>query len=368
MIYRSHTSNLISKSAISLIFILLINGMVLFITGCSEPELKDETREALPQYLEELKIEQNEQETRYAALLELHNLEPETYVIGSGNEFDIQVFAFGEIEDEYTTNNAIVKSDRTISINYLDEDIYILGMTMDEARNEIKKHITEIYDPRVAMNPQTLQSSFVTIMGQAQEPGNYPIYADMKLLDALAEARGFASGLVKGTTKELADLSGSFIVRDNKVLPVDFLELVRKGSQLNNIPLKGGDYIFISSLANQELYILGEIVSPNAYLYKENLSLIQLVAFAGGFAENAQSNVYLIRGTLSHPRVFIVDTDAILHGNSRDVILKPNDIVYVPRTLLGDWNQIVSQILPSLQAIQSGYIVNSIFDDIINNK
>jgi len=368
MIYRSHTSKLVSKSVISLIFILLINGMALFISGCSDPELKDETREALPQYLEELKIEQNEQETRYAALLELHNLEPETYVIGSGNEFDIKVFAFGEIEEEYNTYNAIVKSDGTISINYLDEDIYILGMTMEEARNEIKKHITEIYDPRVAMNPKKLQSSFVTIMGQAQDPGNYQIYADMRILDALAEAQGFASGLVKGTTKELADLSGSFIVRENKVLPVDFLELVRKGNQLHNIPLKDGDYIFISSLANQELYILGEIMNPNAYLYKENLSLIQLVAFAGGFAENAQSNVYLIRGTLSHPRVFIVDTDAILHGNSRDVVLKPNDIVYVPRTLLGEWNLIVSQILPSLQAIQSGYIVNSIFDDIINNK
>jgi polysaccharide biosynthesis/export protein len=367
MIYRSPTSKQVSKTVTGLISILLIFGIAIVLAGCSDPELKDETRAALPQYLEELKIEQTEEEARFAALIELHNLEPATYVIGSGNEFDIKVFAFGEIEEEYNTYNGIVKSDGTISINYLEEDVYILGMTVSEAKREIKKHITEIHEPRIAMNPKKLQSSFVTIMGQAQDPGNYPILAGMRILDALAEAQGFRTGLVKGTTKELADLSGSFVVRDNKVLPVDFLELVRKGNQLHNIPLQDNDYIFISSLANQELYILGEILNPNAYLYKENLTLIQLVAFAGGFTENAQSDVYLIRGTLSHPRIFIVDTDAILHGNSRDVVLRPNDIVYVPRTFLGEWNMVISQILPSLQAVQSGYLVNSIFDDILNN-
>jgi polysaccharide export outer membrane protein len=263
--------------------------------------------------------------------------------------------------------DAIVKSDGTITINYLDEDVYILGLTIPEAKQEIKKHLRGIIEPTVALSPRQLQSSFVTIMGQAAKVGNYQIYAGMRILDALAEAGGFRIGLVKGTDKELADLSGSFIVRDNKVLPVDFLELVRKGNQLHNIPVIGGDYIFIASLANQEVYIIGQVYNPNAYLYKENFSLIQLIAFAGGFTENAQSKVYLIRGTLSHPRVFIIDTKAILSGNALDIILRPNDIIYVPRTLLAEWNMIVSQILPSLQAIQSGFIVNSIMNDIINN-
>lgn len=366
--YRSPTFKQVSKTVTGLLFFLLIFGLAVVSAGCSSPELKDETLAALPQYLEELKVEQTEAESRYAALVELHNLEPATYIIGSGNEFDIKVYAFGEVEEEYTTNNAIVKSDGTISVNYLEEDIYVLGMTITEAKREIQKHITEILEPRVAMSPNKLQSSFVTIMGQAAQPGNYQIRAGMRVLDALAEAHGFSSGLVKGTTKELADLSASFIVRDNKILPVDFLELVRKGNQLHNIPIQDNDYIFISSLANQELYILGQIANPNAYLYKENLTVIQLVAFAGGFLVNASSKVYLIRGTLSHPRIFIVDTDAILRGNSRDVVLRQNDIIYVPRTLLGDWNMVLSQILPSLQAIQSGYMVNSIFNDVINNN
>jgi polysaccharide biosynthesis/export protein len=363
MIFKSHIFNQASNSMKFLIISLII---MISISGCSAPELKDATREALPQYLEELKIEQTEEETRYATLVELQNLELPTYTIGSGNEFDIKVYAYGEEEPEYTTTDAIVKSDGKISINYLDHDVYVLGMTMDEARNEIRRHITGILEPKVSMNPKKLQSSFVTIMGQTELPGNYQINAGMRILDALAEARGFRTGLVKGTDKELADLSGSFIVRDNKVLPVDFLELVRKGNQLHNIPLQDGDYIFISSLANQELYILGEILNPNAYLYKENLTLIQLITFAGGFTNNAHKKAYLIRGTLSHPRVFIIDTNAILRGNATDLILKPNDIVYIPRTMLGDWNQVISQLLPSLQAIQSGFVVNTIINDMMN--
>ncbi len=366
MIYKSPTSKPVSNAIVSLKVFLIIFLFSIIVAGCSDPELKDETREALPQFLEELSIAQTAEEDRYAALVELQNLEPAIYLIGSGNEFDIKVFAFGEEELEFSTLSAIVKSDGTISVNYIDEDIYILGMTIEEAKNEIKRHITEILEPKVAMNPRKLRSSNVTIMGQTKIPGNYQISADMRILDALADAQGFSSGIVKGTTKELADLSGSFIIRDNKVLPVDFLELVRKGNQLHNIPIQDGDYIFIGSLANQELYILGEIMAPNAYLYKENLTLIQLIAFAGGFTDNAASKVYLIRGTLSHPRIFIIDTNAILRGNATDIVLKQNDIIYVPRTLLSEWNTVISLILPSLQAIQSGYIVNSIIDDMMN--
>jgi len=365
MIFKSPISNRVSKK---INWVILFFLFPLLIVGCSDPEMKDTTREALPQFLEELQIEQTEEETRYAMLVELHNLQPETYLVGSGNVFDIKVFAYGEEQDEYTTRNAIVKSDGTITINYINEDINILGLTIPEAKIEISRHITGILEPKVAMNPLKVRSSRVTIMGQAQIPGNYQIFAGMRILDVLAEAKGFKAGIVDGTTKELADLSGSFIVRNNKVLPVDFLELVRKGNQLHNIPVQDGDYIFISSLANQELYILGEIMKPDAYLYKENLSMVQLIAFAGGLTKDARSKVYMIRGSLSHPRIFIIDLNAVLRGNARDIVLKPNDIVYVPKTLLADWNAVITQILPSFQAIQSAYITNNIIEDMINDE
>ena len=365
MMYKILISRQVSKLPVILIHIALLTLTIAF-SACAKRELKDATLEALPQYLEELKIAETEQETRYATLMELQKLEVETFYIGSGNKFDIKVFAYGEEEIAYITYNAIVKSDGTLTVSNIDQDIFVLGLTVEEAKQEIRKHIPDIIDPKVTLNPVELQSSFVTIMGQTELPGNYPIKADMRILDALAEARGFRTGLVDGTDKELADLSGSFIVRDNKMLPVDFLELVRKGNQLHNIPIRDGDYIFISSLANQELYILGEIESPDAYLYKENLTLIQLVAFARGFTNDAQGVAYLIRGTLSHPRVFIIDTDAILNGNARDIVLKPNDIIYVPRTVLAEWNNIISQILPSIQAIQAGYFLNEAVKDMQN--
>lgn len=363
MIYRNLISRQASKFQIRIT--VFLSFLIFFLlTSCSKVELKDSTREALPQYLEELKISETDQESRYAALMELHNLEPETYRIGSGNKFDIKIYAYGEEESAYLTHDAIVKSDGTITVSYIDEDIYVLGMTIPEAKQEIKKYIKDIIDPKVTLNPLELKSASVTIMGQAEDPGNYPIKAGMRILEALAEANGFRIGLVKGTDKEMADLSGSFVVRDNKILPVDFLELVRKGNQLHNIPLRDEDYIFIASLANQEVYVIGEVMSPNAHLYKENMTLIQLIAFANGFTDNAQGKVYLIRGSLSHPRLFIIDTDAILRGDSRDIIIKPNDIVYVPKTLLADWNTIVSQIIPSIQAIQSAYILNNAIEDL----
>ncbi len=38
-------------------------------------------------------------------------------------------------------------------------------------------------------------------------------------------------------------------------------------------------------------------------------------------------------------------------GRAMDFRLQPNDIVYVPKDNLSDWNVIVSKIVPTMQAI-----------------
>ena len=77
-------------------------------------------------------------------------------------------------------------------------------------------------------------------------PGKYPIVpGHTRLTDALAMAKGLLRGMMSGTTIDLAELTGAFIMRDGRKLPVDFTAALLQGDSLNNIPLKNGDYIYI---------------------------------------------------------------------------------------------------------------------------
>jgi polysaccharide export outer membrane protein len=41
----------------------------------------------------------------------------------------------------------------------------------------------------------------------------------------------------------------------------------------------------------------------------------------------------------------------MLRGERLDFELEPDDVIYVPRSALGSWNEAIRQILPSLQLL-----------------
>ena len=49
----------------------------------------------------------------------------------------------------------------------------------------------------------------------------------------------------------------------------------------------------------------------------------------------------------------MVDLEATLRGRTMPFVLKEGDIVYVPRSRVGNWNEAIEELLPSLQAISA---------------
>jgi len=65
---------------------------------------------------------------------------------------------------------------------------------------------------------------------------------------------------------------------------------------LNWLILKEDDYIFIPSAMNKEVYVLGNVKAPGHFLFKEKMSLLMAVAFAGGRSSFACSQAIILRG------------------------------------------------------------------------
>ncbi len=99
------------------------------------------------------------------------------------------------------------------------------------------------------------------------------------------------------------------------------------------------------------VFFLGEVKTPSAHQIIGPTTLLQGVALAGGFNEGLadKATVRIVRTQRDgRSRVFTVNTDRIMRGNGRRVMLEPGDIVYVHPTGLTDWSRRFTQLLSPL--------------------
>jgi len=105
--------------------------------------------------------------------------------------------------------------------------------------------------------------------------------------------------------------------------------------------------IMIKKFSGNKIIVLGEVLYPGIYSYQGAINLIEAVALAGDFTQNAHiDSVLIVRGGFSgKPSVERINmarviTRGIMDG--KDINLKPNDVVYVPRTFVANLNKFMS--------------------------
>jgi len=206
--------------------------------------------------------------------------------------------------------------------------------------------------PRVSVRPVRMGSRRFTVVGMVNDPGSFPLDRPLRLMEAVAMAGGIRQGLYRSSTVSLANFSHAYLARGGRALPVSFTRLFRDGDLSHDVYVQPGDVIHIPSSLDAEIFVLGEVVNPRAYSCRTSATLVQVLTHAGGLTPEALgSEVRLVRGGLGEPVVYVIDVDAILRGESADVDMGPGDIVFVPQTALASWNEVVKQILPTLEGL-----------------
>ncbi len=295
-------------------------------------------------------------------LKKLHEPDSTPYKINSGDIFNISVYEHPELDQL----QIIVTPDGYISVPLVGP-VRVGGLSLLESTDLLKEKLSKyIRNPIVSLIPYLINGYNFTITGRVGYPGCYPIsIGRTRLMDAIALARGLSIGLFHGDSQELADLDNAYISRDGKILPIDFRKACLMGDPLHNIPLKNGDYIYIPSVMNSTVALLGEVNNQTYVGYKEGMTLINALTFGKGLRETHSNYVKIIRGGMKNPVVYEVNIQKILDGKIMDFALQANDIIYVPPDGLSDWNIIIRKIMPSLQSINmlagpfgnpSGYI------------
>ena len=328
--------------------LLFFISSILFIAGCSvTPQVPLKLLQQ--QELEEVDIEQKSPAEIEKELMILQKTKPAPYRVAGGDVFSFSVYDNPELTSR--ADGITVTPDGYISIS-LTGPIKIGGLTIRDATEFIEIKLSKfIRNPKVVLAPIRIRSANFTILGKVKAPNRYVLANNARITDAIAMAGGLATGIFNGDSVEIANLKDSYLVRNGKILPVDFRKALYEGDMLNNIPLMNGDYIYIPSNLNTAVYVLGAVNNPSVIGYKKDLTLLKAITFAGGMNIEHSERALIIRGSIVNPKVYRVNIDDIQVGDGLDFVLRPHDIIFIPKGYLSQYNDAVRKIVPTIAAI-----------------
>jgi polysaccharide export outer membrane protein len=256
------------------------------------------------------------------------------YVLGPEDTVEIAVLRHDELKMETTV------SPTGKILYYLVDDVEAAGLTQFQLRDRIQKELAEfIKDPEVVVRITEYRSHKVFVLGQVTTPGVYRMKSDYSLLEAISAAGGVTSD---------AYLGGAYLVRDGKILLVNFFELIEKGNTEENIPLSSDDLIYIPNNKDQQVFVLGEVNQQAAIPIGDRLTLYGAIAQSGGFTRDANKGAIIVmRGNLSEPEIMKIDAADM--NFAANIPLQRGDIVYVASSRFVDVERVAVRLSHILQ-------------------
>lgn len=135
---------------------------------------------------------------------------------------------------------------------------------------------------QVNMLITTMASQQVSVLGQVNRPGRYPVEGRRKVLDLLAMAGGIGA--------EGSDLITLVRTRDGKTVreSIDVVDMVRKGELDKDVEVAGGDIIFVERAPRA--YVTGEVQRPGAFRIERGMTVQQAISAGGGLTPRGSDN------------------------------------------------------------------------------
>ncbi len=195
-------------------------------------------------------------------------------------------------------------------------EVVLDKLTVGEAEKKIARALATggfLHDPQVTIIVTAVQSSQISVLGQVNRPGRYPLEGKRTLVDVLA--------LAGGANSDGADQVILIRTRNGKQTRelFDIPYLLRSGDVATNPDLAGGDIVFVDRAPRY--YVYGEVQRPSVYRLERNMTVLQALSVAGGLT---------LRGTERGLRVKRRDSN----GKVQEMKVKMDDLIQVDDVML----------------------------------
>lgn len=101
--------------------------------------------------------------------------------------------------------------------------------------------------------------------------------------------------------------------------------------------------VLVAQTADQKVYVIGEVRLPGIVVFRDGLSPLQAIADRGGFNDTARidSVLRLSRSKDEYQGTRLDFTRPLAAGDPEGTELQAGDVLYIPRTFIGDVNSFV---------------------------
>jgi polysaccharide export outer membrane protein len=293
------------------------------------------------------------------------------YLLGPGDVLKITYWEGAK----GTEHIAEVRADGKISYAFMD-DVPVSGRTVGELHEALLEGLKRyIRAPRLEVVVKEYRSKTVLLFGQINKispgpsgPGKYALKGKTTILDLIVTAGGPVTGrgssytgtgqtqVVVGDEGGNADLRNVELLRRGKRYTLNLYDVMFKGDASQNVIVDAGDIVTVPELPvfGERVYVLGEVNAQGIYRLKDASDLLASLSLAGGPTRLAvKSDIKIIREyqeRKGEPVILSASYDDITKKGdiAQNVALKNGDIVWVPRILIGDINEWITNTLPLL--------------------
>ena len=153
-------------------------------------------------------------------------------------------------------------------------------------------------------------------------------------------------------------------VMSTGTIVISFIEVEAAGFTIDEIREKAhgelGKYLrdfgidlIVKEWRERKVFILGEVEKPGVYNFAAGLTLFQALAMAGGYTDTAVlKDMRIIRGDLDNPKLIRVNMKRTTKGKEvKNIMLAQNDVIFVPRSHIGNWNAFIKKIRPTVELL-----------------
>lgn len=224
-------------------------------------------------------------------------------LLGAGDVVRISVYGSPDL----TTETRIAENGN-ITFPFLGQ-VQIGGLTAASAEKTIAALLESgsyLKRPQVNILVTAFTSQQISVLGQVNRPGRYPVDGRRKLLDMLAIAGGISA---EGSeiVNVMRNLNG-----ETRREHIDVIELVRNGDLSRDYEVTAGDVIFVDRAP--KFYITGEVQRPGSFRVERAMTVEQAISAGGGLTT---------RGTTRRMSITRQGGD----GTSTTLDAKPNDLI-----------------------------------------
>jgi polysaccharide export outer membrane protein len=274
------------------------------------------------------------------------------YQVGPGDVLLVNVPGRSEFSVAVQNNANKIAGNRVdgsgnIHVPYLGA-VQVGGLTVTQIEQKLTPLLKKyLQDPSVTVEILDYKSLPLYLIGQFKITGTFYMDRPITLTQALSMGGGFDPS---------ANLMGARLSRGGRIIPVDLNDLLINGDMRQNVWLKGGDTIFIPDFKNLQVFVFGAVKKGGAIPFPPGgMNLAQAIGSADIRDTGYDLHHVRIIRSLSTTRgqLLVVDYDKILRGEALPFQLMSGDVVYVPKSAYGDWNDALADVIPSLQLIAS---------------